>query len=151
MKNRHNDNENGNDDSYLYRIIVSTVLGLLALVIIGMFGIPAYSRYQNIQDATNKVRVSEIEISNQSQLIEIENKKAEIRVADAKGIAESQRIINSSLTPYYLQYLAIQAQMEMAHGTNHTQIYIPSGSNGIPLVVTANPDGTPVADPDAKK
>src|SRR5436189_240149 len=82
--------------------------------------------------------VSEINIKNQAQLIEIEVKKAQIRVQEAKGIAESQKIIDTSLTTNYLQYLAIGAQREMAHSQNHTQIYIPSGANGIPLVKTLN-------------
>lgn len=45
-----------------------------------------------------------------------------------------QRIINSSLTPLYLQHEAIQAQLAMANGTNHTVISIPTGDSGIPLV-----------------
>jgi len=35
-----------------------------------------------------------------------------------------------------LQYLAIKAQEEMASSPNHTQIYIPVGTNGIPIVKT---------------
>ena len=61
-------------------------------------------------------------------------KDAEIRVEDAKGIAKAQRIINSTLTPSYLQFEAIQAQKAMAASKNHTTVYIPTGSNGIPLI-----------------
>ncbi len=67
---------------------------------------------------------------------EIARKDAEIRIEEAKGIAEAQRIINSTLTANYLQHEAIQAQKEMAGSPNHTTVYIPVGPNGIPLVYT---------------
>ncbi len=63
---------------------------------------------------------------------------AEIRIEEAKGIAEAQRIINTTLTANYLQHEAIQAQQIMANSPNHTTIYIPVGNNGIPLVYSAN-------------
>ncbi len=69
---------------------------------------------------------------------EIAKKDAEIRIEEAKGIAEAQRIINSTLTQNYLQHEAIQAQLKMATSPNHTTVYIPSGSNGIPLIGTVN-------------
>ncbi|NOQ64445.1 MAG: hypothetical protein GQ582_08035 [Methyloprofundus sp.] len=65
---------------------------------------------------------------------EIAAKDAEIRIEEAKGIAEAQRIINSTLTRNYLQHEAINAQLKMASSPNHTTVYIPSGKNGIPLV-----------------
>ena len=69
---------------------------------------------------------------------EIAMRDAEIRIEEAKGIAEAQRIINATLTPYYLQHEAIGAQLEMADSPNHTTVYIPVGSNGLPLVQTTN-------------
>jgi regulator of protease activity HflC (stomatin/prohibitin superfamily) len=63
-------------------------------------------------------------------------KDAEIKIEEAKGIAKSQEIINKTLTQNYLQHEAIQAQMAMANSENHTTVYIPSGTNGIPLVKT---------------
>ena len=67
---------------------------------------------------------------------EIAKRDAEIRIEEAKGIAEAQRIINATLTPHYLQHEAINAQLKMAGSPNHTTVYIPSGMNGIPLVKT---------------
>ncbi|MEP5765700.1 MAG: SPFH domain-containing protein [Halieaceae bacterium] len=69
---------------------------------------------------------------------EIAVKDAEIRIEEAKGIAEAQRIINSTLTQNYLQHEAINAQLKMASSPNHTTVYIPSGENGIPLIGTVN-------------
>lgn len=117
-------------------------LGVIVVVAVMLFGFPAYNRYQARADANNQTTLNEIAINQQDQLIQVEQKKAQIRVADAQGIDQSQKIIASSLTSSYLQYLAIQAQQAMAQGTNHTEIYIPVGTNGIPLVVTANPNNS---------
>lgn len=67
---------------------------------------------------------------------DIARRDAEIRIEEAKGIAEAQKIINATLTANYLQHEAIQAQRAMANSPNHTTVYIPVGPNGIPIVYT---------------
>ena len=67
---------------------------------------------------------------------EIAQRDAEIRIEEAKGIAEAQKIINQTLTANYLQHEAIEAQRTMANSPNHTTVYIPVGPNGLPLVHT---------------
>lgn len=118
-------------------------ISLIVLVIFGIisglaWGYPQYSRYQARQDAENQVALNAITIQQQEQNIQVEKQKAQIRVVDAQGIAQSQQIIAASLTDAYLQYLSIQAQQTMAGSPNHTEIYIPTGNNGIPLVKTVN-------------
>jgi len=131
------------DTKSIVKTVIAVGAALIGLVVVGMAGVPAYGRYQDRQNAANEVVVSSIQIQNQAQHVEIETKKAEVRVAEARGIAESQRIIAESLTDAYLQYLAIQAQEKMANGTNHTEVYIPSGYNGIPLVKTIDTHDAP--------
>jgi regulator of protease activity HflC (stomatin/prohibitin superfamily) len=67
-------------------------------------------------------------------------KDAAIEVDRAKGKAEAQRIISSTLTSHYLQHEAIDAQKKMAESPNHSTIYIPLGPTGMPMVYT--PDRT---------
>lgn len=121
-------------------IIFVGSVGLVVIIAL-MFGFPSYNRYQARQDAQNQVAINEIIIQQQEQNIQVEKQKAQIRIVDAGGIAQAQQIIAASLTDSYLQYLAIDAQKSMANGTNHTEIYIPVGTNGIPLVRTLNPSG----------
>jgi len=116
--------------SFASLILTICVIWLLA------FSIKEYRRYQTRMDAENEVLINEIRIRQQEQLIQVEQQKAEIRVVESQGIADSQAIIDSSLTNNYLQYLAIKAQETMADSSNHTQIYIPVGTNGIPLIKT---------------
>jgi len=119
-------------------LVMSFLIFIFATVIVSVssFGIKIYNRYQIREDANNEVFVNEIKIKQQEQLIQVEKQKAEIRIVEAGGIAEAQKIINATLTDKYLQHEAIQAQEKMAGGPNHTTIYIPSGQNGIPLVKT---------------
>lgn len=123
------------------KISLIAVAVIVAVLIIGglAWGLPNYNRYQVRADAQNQVAVNAIIIQQQEQNIQVEKQKAQIRVVDAQGIAEAQHIIAASLTDSYLQYLAIDAQKAMANGTNHTEIYIPTGADGIPLVRTVNP------------
>ena len=114
------------------------LLGFAGIVVILglMFGIPSFTRYQARAEANNQVLINEIRIRQQEQLIQVEKQKADIRVQEAEGIAKAQALINASLTDQYLQHEAIEAQKVMAGSPNHTQIYIPVGQNGIPLVKT---------------
>ena len=121
---------------------IATVLGTLFVIVAIIWGVNfgwrGYQRWQSIQDANNQVQLNEIQIKQTAQLVQVENQKAAIRVADAKGIAESQKIINDTLTPLYLQHEAIQAQQSNVNSNNHTIVYIPTGNEGIPLVGTVN-------------
>lgn len=73
--------------------------------------------------------------------VSIAKKDAEKREAEAVGIANAMQVINGKLTPMYLQHEAIEAQKAMAGSPNHSVIYIPSGTNGVPLVGTFNAKG----------
>ena len=115
-------------------VIIVIVIGALFGIFAGM---NAFGRYQAIANAQNQVQVNEIVIAQTNQLVQVENQKAQIRIADAKGIATAQTIIASSLTQAYLEYLAIQAQQTAAASGDHTStIYIPAGVNGIPIIAT---------------
>lgn len=119
----------------------NSIIGFIVVILIIAVGslffvVPVYNRYQKREYAQNEVSVNEIKIRQFEQLIKVEQQKAEIRIVESRGIAESQKIINTTLTDKYLQHEAIQAQEAMANSPNHTTIYIPSGQNGIPLVKT---------------
>ena len=113
---------------------VGVVLILLSIIGSVVFGIPAFNRYQDRQNADNQIQVNHLVIQQQQQLVEVEKAKAETRKQEAIGIAEAQKTINATLTPLYIQHEAIQAQEKMVNSPNHTEIYIPSGANGVPIV-----------------
>lgn len=85
----------------------------------------------------NKLAVTQ-DLERERTNIAIITVKAQQRVAEARGIADSMAIINNQLTPIYLQHEAIQAQEKMVQSQNHTEIYIPTGPMGVPLVNAQN-------------
>jgi len=66
-------------------------------------------------------------------------KQAEIKIIEAEGLAKAQRIINSTLTPTYLQHEAIEAYKELAGSDNSTFVIMPTSTKGagMPLILNA--------------
>lgn len=122
-------------------IVVGLILGLLA----GLFYFfPTYNVWT--KEMSGKAQLKEAEWSRQIKVEEANAEKmsAELlkdaEIIRARGVAESTKIISEELekNQNYLQYLAIQAQMKMAESPNHTTVYIPVGTNGIPLIKNIN-------------
>ena len=119
-------------------MVLGGVLAVMVLVAL-MFLLPAYGRYQKRANANNNVKVSNIEIRNQEQRVQISKQKAEIRRQDAIGIREAQDQIAKTLTPLYVQFEMTEALKQIAlSGTNNSTVFIPSGAAGIPLVSTTD-------------
>ncbi len=75
--------------------------------------------------------------------IQITVKEAEKREKEAEGVAHAMATIRGQLTPAYLQYEAIKAQLAMVSSPNHTVMYIPVGPMGVPLVGTIDMSTSP--------
>lgn len=99
--------------------------------VLGDIGYP-----KEVTDAVILKMAEQQKLDAKDTMIKAAAKDAEIRIAQARGIAKAQEIINATLTDQYLQHEAIEAQLKMAESPNHTTVYIPSGANGIPLVKT---------------
>ncbi len=65
--------------------------------------------------------------------------EAEIKIIEAEGLASAQRIINSTLSPNYIQHEAIEAYKKLAESQNTTFIIMPTSPNasGMPLILNA--------------
>lgn len=146
MFNRTRD-ERGVSDGILATIALLFVAALsLGLIFGGWAAVKAMHRHQQIADAKNFVKTSqirannqtklnEIRISQQAQLVKVAQQKAQIRFENSKGVREAQDEIAQTLTPLYVQFEMVQALQQIAHsGKNNTVVYVPSGANGIPLV-----------------
>ena len=79
-------------------------------------------------------------VANQKKLeamavqTEIAKKEADIRVTEAHGIAESNRIISGSLTREYLQHEANQALLKFAEKGNTNTVVVPANMSISPLI-----------------
>ncbi len=65
----------------------------------------------------------------------IAEKDAQIKIIEAKGQQTAQRIIDSTLTPAYLQYRALDVQKALINSSNTSFFFVPTGSNGIPVII----------------
>lgn len=121
------------------RLVLSVFVALAAVNMTGCGYINDFNRGQARADAENEVQLRNIQIQTMEQQVKIAQQEADIEVQHAIGIAKAQAIINKTLTPQYLQHEAIQAQEKAAENSSHTEtIYVPSGSQGIPLVFGAH-------------
>jgi regulator of protease activity HflC (stomatin/prohibitin superfamily) len=88
-------------------------------------------------------------VANQKKLeamevqTKIAEKEAEIKVTEARGISESNRIISGSLTREYLQHEANQALLKFAESGNTSTVIVPAGMSVAPLINTNQ--GAPAA------
>lgn len=79
-------------------------------------------------------------VSNQKKLeamkiqVDIAQKEAEVKITEARGIAESNQIINQSLTREYLQHEANLALHKFAENGNTNTVVVPANMNVAPLI-----------------
>src|ERR1035437_7997173 len=121
------------DEAKPANITFFTIGVIVLFILLLLFGLPAYGRYQRLQNEHNQTSVNDIQIAQTQQLVKVQQQKAQIQIAQAVGVAKAQGIIKSTLTPAYLQYETIEAQKAEINSPNHTIIYIPSGQNVIPI------------------
>jgi hypothetical protein len=79
---------------------------------------------------------------NQRKDIElrIERKKIQIRIAEAKGTSDAQKIVRTSLDPMFLQFEALKAVQQLAGSDNTTFLITPYSAEGGGAPVIMNLD-----------
>lgn len=125
-------------------ISAGVLLLCVALLVGGCAGTKSFSRYQRLQDAKNRTRVTHQNIRTAAQQalvvraeIAATKAEAEKKYQESIGIRRAQDEINATLTPLYVQHEAIKS---MERG-NVSKVYIPVGDGAVPLVnnISANP------------
>jgi len=90
---------------------------------------------QSIQQAVaNQKKLEAMQVQT-----EIAKKEAEIKITEAHGISEANRIISGSLTREYLQHEANLALLKFAEKGNSNTIIVPAGMPVTPLISTGKP------------
>lgn len=126
------------------RAFITVIVIILILVVAAMIVFPQYNVWRKKLGGEAQLREQEYakQIMVEQAKAELESAKLlrEAEVERARGVAESMEIISEKLeeNDNYLQYLAIQAQIKMAESPNHTTVYIPVGTNGLPLIKMAD-------------
>ena len=91
---------------------------------------------EEVANAVSRKLAATQELQRKDTEIEIERKEKAKREVQAEGIANAMQIIRGQLSPMYIQHEAIEAQKLMVGSPNHTVVYIPVGSMGVPLTGT---------------
>lgn len=94
---------------------------------------------QVVSDAVARKLEAAQDLERKGTEVEIARREADRVVAEARGKAEATQILQSKLTPLYVQHEAIEAQKALLKSDAHTVIYIPVGANGVPVVTTTPP------------
>lgn len=90
---------------------------------------------KTVNDSIESKLKMEQDVQREAHKVELAKKQAEVRRIEAKGIADSQKIIQQKLTPLYVQWYAIEMQKELAGSPNTTFYFVPMSNNsGIPMV-----------------
>ncbi len=92
-----------------------------------------------VDEAINRKMAARQELEKKATQLEIAKRDAEIQVAEAKGIAKSQEIINSTLTAEYLQHEAIMAAKSLAKSPNTTFYFVPTSTTGMGMPLVLSP------------
>lgn len=116
------------------KITVWSVIGVVALILILMFGMPIYRVWAQEMSGRAEYAKAEqnrkIKIEEAKANLEAEKLNAQAEVERAKGAAQAIEIENGKLTPTYIQYLWVRQQ-----GNNNVEkiIYIPTEA-GMPIL-----------------
>lgn len=95
----------------------------------------------NLPEEIDKAIQAKITAEQESLAMTFKKQKAqqegEIKMIEARALAESQKIINATLTPAYLQHEAIQAYDRLAASPNTTFVVMPTSATGtgLPLIL----------------
>jgi regulator of protease activity HflC (stomatin/prohibitin superfamily) len=85
---------------------------------------------QGVVDSVVAKFVTNEENERKDVELQIAQKRIEIGIAEAQGIADSQQIIRTTLDPIFLQFEALRAIEDMAGHPNTTFLMFPFGKNG---------------------
>jgi regulator of protease activity HflC (stomatin/prohibitin superfamily) len=95
---------------------------------------------EEVASAVSRKLAATQELQRKDTEIAIEQKERTKREVQAQGIANAMQIIRGQLSAMYIQHEAIEAQKLMVNSPNHTVVYIPVGSMGVPLAATVPAD-----------
>ncbi|TCK06412.1 prohibitin family protein [Phorcysia thermohydrogeniphila] len=94
-----------------------------------------------VEKIEEKLRAKE-EAEKMKFVIEKERLEAERKITEARGIAESNRIIANSLSEKYLQWYYLQTLKELANSPNNTFVITPYDNKLIPMLNVNKGNGT---------
>lgn len=115
-------------------IIVASVLIVIGLIALAMWGLPTYNLWR--KEMSGKAQLAQQEWEKQIKIeeakanLEAEKLNAQAEIERAKGAAESIAIEGGELTETYIRYLWVRQQNDLG---DKTIIYVPTEA-GLPVL-----------------
>jgi prohibitin 1 len=106
---------------------------VLDAVLIREVGLP-----QTLRDAIERKLKEEQASLEYDFRLDRERKESERKIIEARAKAESNRILNASLSSNILKDKGIEATLELANSPNSKVIIVGSGDDGLPLILGNN-------------
>ena len=109
-------------------------------ILIGDVQIRKITPPQTVDEAVQMKMKAQQDTEAAEYTLEKTKVEARIKVEEAKGLQQAQAIINSTLTPSYLQHEGIQMMEKLANSNNTTFVFVPTGdkSAGVPLILNGS-------------
>ena len=82
----------------------------------------------------NAKSVSEQDAQRMEFVLQKEKQEAERKRIEARGIADFQKIVVTSLTPRLLEWKGIEATEKLAASQNAKIVIVGGGKNGLPII-----------------
>ena len=92
---------------------------------------------QTVIAATNDKLATQQRMEQKEFEKKIADADAQIKIIEAHGQRRAQEIVDSTLTPMYLQFRAIETQRALANNPNTTFYFVPIGKDGLPIIIEA--------------
>ncbi|MCI0693917.1 hypothetical protein L0337_18165 [candidate division KSB1 bacterium] len=92
---------------------------------------------QTVIAATNEKLATQQRMEQKEYEAKIAEWDAQIKITEARGQQRAQKIVDSTLTPTYLQFRAIETQRALANSQNATFYFVPLGKDGLPVIIEA--------------
>lgn len=113
--------------------ICAVLIVIVGLVMLGKVINPKLNLYKSNTEKQSVIKEQEAKsdaaVYEALKTVTVAEAEADARVAEARGIAEANMIIDESITPSYLEYLRIQ-NLGVAGAD---VIYVPVGDDGLPI------------------
>ncbi|MBT8195151.1 MAG: prohibitin family protein [Bacteroidia bacterium] len=93
---------------------------------------------ETIKNSIEGKLIADQESQKREYLQEIAEKDAAIQITQAKGKAESNRILSASLTDKILKEKGIEATLQLSKSPNTKVVVVGSGKDGMPLILGNN-------------
>lgn len=123
--------------------IVGVIVGIIAVIIgLSMYLGPIYQVWSS--GMTGQAELAQADYNRQVQVVnaqanvQAQTYNAQAEVARAKGLAQANNIVKSSISPEYIAYLQAQAMAQHTQGA--TIIYVPTEAN-LPITEASRVSG----------